>query len=351
MKAYLILEDGSVYSGESIGAVRDCMCEIVFNTSCVGYVETLSDPSYYGQGVVLTYPIVGSYGVNLSDMESGRIWAKCLVVRELSQAASNFRMEISLSDYLCRYGVPGIEGVDTRALTKKLRDKGTMAGFLTTAHFEVDEVVAKLKEYKSKNAVKAVTGVSKTHHAASGKKVAVIDYGVKNSIINELVTRNVDVTVYPATTPVDEILAEKYDGIVLSNGPGNPCENEDLIEQVKAIYDTDIPVLALELGHEMLALATGGKVEKMLHGHRGGNYSVKFLKENRCYITSQNHGYAVTDINRSIASVSHTNVNDGTIEGVEYAGKKIISVQFAPCHETSFIFDEFVNMMGGNQNA
>ncbi|MBQ7876708.1 MAG: carbamoyl phosphate synthase small subunit [Clostridia bacterium] len=351
MKAYLILEDGSVYSGESIGAVRDCICEVVFNTSAVGYVETLSDPSYYSQGVVLTYPIVGSYGVNLSDMESNRIWAKCLIVRELSQAASNFRMEITLSDYLCRYGVPGIEGVDTRALTKKLRDNGTMAGFLTTTHFEVDEVVAKLKEYKSKNAVKAVTSVSKAHFSGEGKKVAVIDYGVRKSLVDEFVNRGMDVTVFPATTPADEILSEKFDGIILSNGPGNPCDNEDLIDEVKKIYSSGTPILAIELGHELLALSAGGKVEKMGHGHRGGNYPVKFVDKNRSYITSQNHGYVVTAIDENIAEVSHVNINDGTIEGIKYKGKDIVSVQFAPGSETSFVFDEFVMMMGGKENA
>lgn len=351
MKAYLILEDGSVYSGESIGAVRDCMCEIVFNTSCVGYVETLSDPSYYGQGVVLTYPIVGSYGVNLGDMESERIWAKCLIVRELSQAASNFRMEITLSDYLCRYGVTGIEGIDTRALTKKLRDEGTMAGFITTTHFELDEVVQKLKEYKSKNAVKAVTSVSTSFIPGGEKKVAVLDLGMRNSLIEELKKRNLDITVYPATTRADEILAKGYDGFVLSNGPGNPCDNEDVIETVKALYSSDVPMLALEMGHEILALATGGKVEKMKHGHRGGNYGVKFKDKNRCYITSQNHGYVVSEVNEAVAAISHTNINDGTIEGVEYKGKKIISVQFTPSHETDFIFDEFVTMMGGKENA
>lgn len=351
MEAYLILEDGSVYSGKSIGAVRDCICEVVFNTSAVGYVETLSDPSYYGQGVVLTYPIVGGYGVNLSDMESNRIWAKCIIVRELSQAASNFRMEITLSDYLCRYGVPGIEGVDTRALTKKLRDKGTMAGFLTTTHFEIEEVVAKLKEYKSKTAVKAVTSVSKINYPGEGKKVAVMDYGVKKSLIDVFVNRGMDVTVYPANTAADTILNENYDGIVLSNGPGNPCDNEELIAEVKKFYASSVPILAVELGHELLALATNGEVEKMSHGHRGGNYPVKFTDENRTYITSQNHGYVVTKVDENVAKVSHVNINDGTIEGLEYLGKKIVSVQFAPCNETSFIFDKFADMMGGNQNA
>ncbi len=351
MKAYLILEDGSVYEGESIGAVRDCTCEIVANTSVVGYVETLSDPSYYGQGVVLTYPIVGGYGVNLSDMESERIWAKCLIVRELSEAASNFRMEITLSDYLCRYGVTGIEGVDTRAIAIKLRDKGSMVGFVTTTHFELDEVVAKLKEYKAKNGIKAVTSVSSRHIEGSGKKVAVIDYGVKKSIIDSLKARNLDITVYPATTAVDEILNAAYDGIVLSNGPGNPCEYEDIIADVKKIYESGVAVLGIELGHELMALAAGGSVEKMEHGHRGGNYPVKFVDLGRFYITSQNHGYVVTAIDESVAKVSHYNINDSTIEGLKYTGKNILTVQFAPCHETDFIYDNFVSMMGGNENA
>ena len=346
MKAYLILEDGSVYEGKSIGAVRDCTCEIVFNTSVVGYVETLSDPSYYGQGVVLTYPIVGGYGVNLSDMESSRIWTKCLVVRELSQAESNFRMEITLSEYLCRYGVPGIEGVDTRALAKKLRDNGSMAGFLTTTHFEVDEVVAKLKEYKSKNAVKAVTCVNEEHFKGDGKKVVVVDLGVKNSVINALTSRKLDVTVVPATTSFEEIAGYKPDGIVLSNGPGNPCENTDILDVVKKLYEGNIPVLGIELGHELLAIAAGCKVEKMKHGHRGSNYPVKFIDKNIVYITSQNHGYAVTQTSDNVV-VTHKNINDGSIEGLGYNGKKIISVQFAPCTETEFVYDQFVELMGG----
>lgn len=347
MKAYLILEDGSVYEGKSIGAVRDCMCEVVFNTSVVGYVETLSDPSYYGQGVVLTYPIVGGYGVNLSDMESSRIWAKCLIVRELSEAASNFRMEITLSEYLCRYGVPGIEGIDTRALARKLRDNGSMAGFLTTTHFEVDEVVAKLKEYKSKNAVKAVTCVNEDFIKGDGKKVVVLDLGVKNSVINNLKARGFDITIVPATTTFEEIKGYNPDGIVISNGPGNPCENTDIIDTVKAIYEAGIPALGLELGCELMALATGGKVEKMAHAHRGSNYPVKFIEKNISYITSQNHGYVVTEIDENISTVTHRNVNDGTIEGVSYKGKDIVTVQFAPGGETEFVYDEFLKMMGG----
>ncbi|MGM9551279.1 MAG: carbamoyl phosphate synthase small subunit [Clostridia bacterium] len=352
MKAYLILEDGSVYEGKSIGAVRDCMCEVVFNTSVVGYVETLSDPSYYGQGVVLTYPIVGNYGVNLSDMESDRIWAECLIVRELSRAASNFRMEISLSDYLCRYGVAGIEGIDTRALTKKLRNNGTMAGFLTTSNFEVEEVVSRLKEYKrDENAAKAVTSVNKRNIPGTGKKVAILDCGVRNSVIEKLKKRNLDITVYPFNTSADEILNGGYDGVIISNGPGNPYDAGGMIEEVKKLCEDDIPLLGLELGHEIVAIAMGGKVRKMLHGHRGSNYPVKFIKEKIVYITSQNHGYEVEEIDLDVAEVKCVNINDSTIEALSYKNKNIVTYQFCPGGETEFVFDEFVEMMGGNQNA
>ncbi|MBR5535993.1 MAG: carbamoyl phosphate synthase small subunit [Clostridia bacterium] len=350
MKAYLILEDGSVYEGKSIGAVRDCTCEIVVNTSVVGYVETLSDPSYYGQGVVLTYPIIGSYGVNLSDMESERIWAKCLIVRELSEAASNFRMEITLSDYLCRYGVTGIEGIDTRALASKLRDKGSMAGFVTTSYFEKDEVIAKLKEYKAKNGVKAVTSVSCRHIPGKGKKVAVLDCGVKNSVIGKLTERGMDVTVYPAVTSAEEILRDKPDGIVISNGPGNPEENAELIKEVGKLAEAGIPMLGLELGHQLIALATGSTVKKLGHGHRGSNYPVKFIEKNIVYITSQNHGYVVDNVSDK-AEVICVNINDASVEGLRYTDKSIVSYQFAPGAETSFVYDEFVLMMGGSANA
>ncbi len=352
MKAYLILEDGSVYEGRSIGAVRDCMCEVVFNTQVVGYVETLSDPSCYGQGVVFTYPIIGSYGVNLSDMESSRIWAKCIIVRELSEAASNFRMEISLSDYLCRYGVAGIEGIDTRALTKKLRDNGTMMGFLTTNYFEVEDVVSKLKAYnKMENAVKAVTSVSTKHVEGSGKKVCVIDYGVKNSLIEKLASRNMDITVFPATVSSEEVLSGNFDGVVLSNGPGNPNDVPEMVQVVKEICDSGKSVLGVEFGHELVALAYGGSVTKMGHGHRGSNYPVKFTEENKVYITSQNHGYAVDKIDENTAEVIGYNINDTTVEALRYKGKNVVTYQFCPGGETEFVFDEFVKMMGGNQNA
>lgn len=356
MKAYLILEDGSVYEGESIGAVRDCTCEVVFNTAMTGYVETLSDPSYFGQGVILTYPIVGSYGVNLSDMESKRIWASCLIVRELSQQSSNFRKEVTLSDYLCRYGIPGISGIDTRALTKKIREHGTMAGFLTTGHFDADKVAEELKEYKIKDAVKTVSGNSVKHLENGGKKVALMDFGAKDNIAECLHRRGLDVTVYPSDTPAEVIIAAKPDGIMLSNGPGDPKDNTEVIENIKKLYNTDIPIFGICLGHQLMALATGARTEKLKYGHRGANHPVKDLERGRVYITSQNHGYVVAEIDENAAKVSHININDKTIEGLRYLNKNIFTVQFHPeaspgPQDTEYLFDEFIDMMGGRENA
>jgi carbamoyl-phosphate synthase small subunit len=356
LKAYLILEDGSVYEGKSIGAVRDCTCEVVFNTAMTGYVETLSDPSYFGQGVILTYPIVGSYGVNFADMESGRIWVSCLIVRELAEQSSNFRKEATLSDYLCRYGIPGISGIDTRALTKKIRERGTMAGFLTTQHFDIDKVVSELKEYKIKDAVKSVSRKSVKHLENDGKKVALMDFGAKDNIASCLHKRGLDVTVYPDDTTAEEIIASKPDGIMLSNGPGNPEDNEEIIKNIKKLYDTDIPIFGICLGHQLMALATGAKTEKLKYGHRGANHPVKDLERGRVYITSQNHGYVVSEIDESVAKISHVNVNDKTIEGLKYLNKNIFTVQFHPeaspgPQDTEYLFDEFIEMMGGVQNA
>ncbi len=356
MKAYLVLEDGSVYEGESFGAMRSVTCEVVFNTAMTGYVETLSDPSYYGQGVILTYPIIGNYGVNLADMESKKIWVSCLIVREYSEQSSNFRKEITLNDYLCQYGIPGISGVDTRALTKKIREHGTMAGYLTTEHFDKDEVIASLKEYKIVNAVKTVSGKTIKRMENSGLRVALMDFGAKDNIARCLHKRGLDVTIYPENTPAEEIIASRPDGIMLSNGPGNPEDNVSVIENIKKLYDTDIPIFGICLGHQLMALATGAKTEKLKYGHRGANHPVKDLERGRVYITSQNHGYVVAKIDESVAEISHVNINDGTIEGLRYKGKNIFTVQFHPeaspgPQDTEYLFDEFIDMMGGVRNA
>ncbi len=357
MKAYLILADGSVYTGNSFGSSRDACMEVVFNTSMTGYTEVLTDPSYYGQGVIMTYPIEGNYGVNFDDMESRRIWVSCFIVREYTTLASNFRNQASLDELLKKYDIPAISGVDTRALTKKIRVNGTMNGYLTTnPDYNMEEILSMLNSYTIKDAVKSVTRDEKQHFANSGKRVALLDVGAKDNIIESLHKRGLDVTVYPANTPAEEIIASGPDGIMLSNGPGDPTECIEVIENLKKLYATDIPIFGICLGHQLLALATGATTEKLKYGHRGANHPVKDLALGRVFITSQNHGYVVSKINDDVAQISHVNVNDGTVEGLKYKGKKIFTVQFHPeaCpgpQDTEYLFDEFIEMMGGSKNA
>ena len=357
MKAYLILADGSVYTGEAFGAERDAMMEVVFNTSMTGYTEVLTDPSYYGQGVVMTYPIEGNYGVNYADMESRRVWVKCFIVREYTALASNFRNEITLDHLLKEYGIPGISGVDARALTKKIRVNGTMGGYLTTnPNFNKDAIVAQLKDYKITDAVKSVTCSSARNYHGSGRRVALLDVGAKDNIVESLHKRGLDVTVYPAETPAEEIIASRPDGIMLSNGPGDPTECVEVINNLKKLYETDIPIFGICLGHQLMALATGATTEKLKYGHRGANHPVKDLALGRVYITSQNHGYVVSKINPEAAEISHINVNDGTVEGLRYKNKNIFTVQFHPeaCpgpQDTEYLFDEFIDMMEGKRDA
>ncbi len=358
MKAYLILADGSVYTGESFGANRDAVMEVVFNTSMTGYTEVLTDPSYYGQGVIMTYPIEGNYGVNYQDMESRRIWVSSFIVREYTTLASNFRNEATLDEFLRRYDIPAISGVDTRALTKKIRESGTMGGYLTTnPDFDKEEIVEKLKAYAIKDAVKTVTRGGKTRLVNDGGyRVALLDVGAKDNIADSLHRRGLDVTVYPALTSAEEILAAKPDGIMISNGPGDPTDCGEVIANIKKLYDSDVPIFGICLGHQLMALATGASTEKLKYGHRGANHPVKDLALGRVYITSQNHGYVVSKINEDVAEISHINVNDGTVEGLRYKGKNIFTVQFHPeaCpgpQDTEYLFDEFIAMMGGKNNA
>ncbi len=357
MKAYLIMADGSVYTGEAFGAVREAVCEVVFNTSMTGYTEVLTDPSYYGQGVVMTYPIEGNYGVNFNDMESRRVWVKCFIVRERTELASNFRNEASLDELLKRYGVPAISGIDTRALTKKIRLGGTMGGYLTTqSDFNKEKILSMLRDYTIKDAVKSVTRSDVKEYPSDGKKVALLDVGAKDNIAESLRRRGLSVNIYPAYTPAEEIIAAKPDGIMLSNGPGDPTECTEIIANLRKLYETDIPIFGICLGHQLMALATGASTEKMKYGHRGANHPVKDLALGRVFITSQNHGYVVNKINEDVAEISHVNVNDGTVEGLKYKNKNIFTVQFHPeaCpgpQDTEYLFDEFIEMMGGNRNA
>ncbi len=356
MKAFLILEDGTVFEGSSIGAAREVISEIVFNTSMTGYLEVLTDPSYAGQAVVMTYPLIGNYGIT-PDMESARPWPDGYIVRELSRMPSNFRCEGTVQNFLAQHGIPGIAGIDTRALTKILREKGTMNGMITTnENYHLEEILPRLKAYQTGNVVEKVTSDGISRLAGKGKRVALMDFGAKNNIVKSLQQRGCEVTIYPAHTNAEEILADKPDGIMLSNGPGDPKECKEIIEELKKLYQSDTPIFAICLGHQLMALANGADTHKMKYGHRGGNHPVKDLETGRVYISSQNHGYVVDTehLDPAVAVPAFINVNDGTNEGLKYTGKNIFTVQFHPeaCpgpQDSSYLFDRFIDMMGGNQ--
>lgn len=391
MQAFLILEDGTVFTGTHIGAEKEIISEIVFNTSMAGYPEVLTDPSYAGQAVCMTYPLIGNYGVCRDDMESRKPWSDGFIVRELSRTASNFRTDMTIQEFLTEYGVPGIAGIDTRALTKILREKGTMNGMITTnQNYSLEEILPVLKEYTAGKVVEKVTcskkfeikgsGTLKENGPVSGsagfdadkyasgihekkpsmikelsgagRKIALLDLGAKDNIADSLAKRGCDVTVYPALTQAEEIIADAPDGIMLSNGPGDPKECISIIEEIKKLYVTNIPIFAICLGHQLMALATGADTFKMKYGHRGGNHPVKDLMTGRVYISSQNHGYVVDTekLDESVAVPAFINVNDGTNEGLSYTGKNIFTVQFHPeaCpgpQDSGYLFDRFIEML------
>ena len=391
MKAFLILEDGTVFEGTHIGADKEIISEIVFNTSMAGYLEVLTDPSYAGQAVCMTYPLIGNYGICREDMESRKLWPDGFIVRELSRIPSNFRSNATIQEFLEEYGIPGIAGIDTRALTKILREKGTMNGMITTKEpTDMEALKARLKAYtvgdvvdivtcEHKYSLKGVTDLSENGPISGsakytgekekrpslvrklngkGKKVALLDLGAKENIARSLVQRGCDVTVYPAGTTAEEIFADHPDGIMLSNGPGDPKSCTQIIKNIKDLYDGDIPIFAICLGHQLMALATGADTYKMKYGHRGGNHPVKDLSTGRVYISSQSHGYVVDmdKLDPKIATPAFVNVNDGTCEGLSYTGKNIFTVQFHPeaCpgpQDSGYLFDRFIEMMEVEKHA
>ena len=357
MRAFLILEDGTVFEGTSIGSTRDMISEIVFNTSMTGYLEVLTDPSYAGQAVVMTYPLIGNYGICYDDMESERPWLDGYIVRELSRMPSNFRCQGTIQEFLEKYDIPGISGIDTRALTKILREKGTMNGMITTnENYNLNEILPQLRAYEVGDVVSKVTCKEKYTLPGDGYKVALMDFGAKRNIAKSLNERGCEVTVYPAHTSAKEIVDAKPDGIMLSNGPGDPKTCVSIIEELKKLYDTDIPIFAICLGHQLMALANGADSHKLKYGHRGGNHPVKDLKTGKVYISSQNHGYVVDPgtMGEDVAKEAFINVNDKTNEGLEYIGKNIFTVQFHPeaCpgpQDSGALFDRFIDMMGGTK--
>ncbi len=355
MRATLILENGRTFVGESIGSAEDRICEMVFNTSMVGYQEILTDPSYAGQGIVMSYPLIGNYGVNHEDNESGRPWAEAFIVRSLSARGSNFRNEGTLDNYLKEHNITGIQGIDTRALTKILRNQGTMNGMITCAeHFNVDELIEKMKAYRVEGTVERVSTKESVQYKIDNPKykIAMLDIGAKRNMIGCLNRRGCNVTLLPAHTKASDILSGGYDGVMLSNGPGDPADNVEIIAEVKKLYDSDMPIFAVCLGHQLMALATGATTQRLAYGHRGANHPVRDIKAGRVFITSQNHGYMVNSdsVNPDIAEVSHINVNDGTCEGLTYKNKRIFTVQFHPeaspgPQDTEYLFDKFLEMV------
>ena len=375
MKAYLVLENGMVYEGRAIGCWPDsdaeaAVGELVFTTGMTGYLETLTDPSYAGQIIMQTFPMIGNYGVISQDFE-GKSFAKGYVVHELIDTPSNFRSEGKLDAFLKEQGIPGICGVDTRALTRLIRENGVMNACLyQSSEFKVQSsnmsgLPERIREYRVKNVVAEVSTkevlefgpgspTSAACSCAEGETlhVVLIDYGAKRNIIRCLVKRGCRVTVVPHDTPAEEILALKPDGVMLSNGPGDPAENEFEVQQIAKLVGK-LPVFGICLGHQLTALAMGGKTYKLKYGHRGANQPVTDGK--RTWITTQNHGYAVeSESMKGTAQLSFRNANDQSCEGLEYPGKRCFTVQFHPeaCagpHDTEFLFDRFLRMMRGEE--
>lgn len=363
MQAYLILANGTVLAGRSVGCTGTTVGEVVFATGMVGFQETLTDPSYYGQIITQTYPLIGNYGMNRQDMESGRIWAKGYIVREACTAPSNFRCELTLDAFLKENGAIGIEGIDTRSLTRTLREGGVMNGAITTEFDPAAQpgrlaaLLEQVRGYTVAGAVAAVTCTApQTFEPAGGLAegeaplhVALLDLGCKNNIVRCLQKRGCRVTVLPGGTTAAQLAALQPDGLMLSNGPGDPAENVQIIQNIAEMLDTGIPAFGICLGHQLTALAAGAKTTKLKYGHRGANQPVTDFALGRTFITSQNHGYAVVGgtLPPGVGTVSHVNANDKTCEGVAYTRWNCFTVQFHPeanggPKDTEFLFDRFI---------
>lgn len=354
-KAYLILATGQIFEGKSFGASGTGVGELVFTTGMTGLAESLTDPSYYGQIVMYTFPLIGNYGISSEDFESPGCQFRGVVVREYCETPSNFRCEFTVDQFLKDHNIVGICGVDTRELTQLIRDKGVVNAIITTkSPEEVDTSV--LESYRVSHSVENTSTKETYTGMPSGAlySVALIDYGAKDSIERALLDRKCKVTVFPYNVPAEEILKGGFDGVMLSNGPGDPADNTYSIEQIKKLL-RKLPIFGICLGHQLLALAAGGKTVKLKFGHRGANQPVKDLKSGKIYITSQNHGYAVDagSIDSTVGELRYVNVNDGTCEGVDYPELRAFSTQFHPeahagpldCEDA---FSRFTKMMGGN---
>lgn len=352
LKAYIILEDGQVFCGKRFGAEMDAVGEIVFTTGMGGYIETLTDPTFCGQIVLQTFPLIGNCGMIFEDVESKKSYVSGYIVKQWCDAPSNFRTEQDLDSYLKEEGIPGIYDVDTREITRILREKGTMKAKIVS---EIPEnIKAEFDGFTLCDTVKTVTAKEKkTYAAACDKKytVALYDFGSKAEIVKELTQKGCEVISVPCFDGADEILALGADGVVIGNGPGCPCENKEQIEEIKKLIGK-LPMLGVGLGHQMMALSQGAEVIKHTFGHRGANQPVKCAENGRTYITNQNHGYIVDvdSVEKAGGKINFINANDNTCEGIEYPGKNAFSVQFIPAwKDAEMVYGKFVEMMGGTK--
>ena len=359
MKSILALEDGTTFEGSSFGAAGTTFGEVVFNTSMAGYQEILTDPSYKGQIVTMTYPLIGNYGSNSEDIESRKPFVEGFVVRECSELASNWRNECTLDEYLKKYNIIGIEGIDTRALTRHIRLAGAMKAVISTEELNPDKLIEMAKASESlvgKDLVKEVSSREITKYNKGGKyNVVVMDTGVKYNILRLLAARNCRVTVVPADTSAEKILELKPDGLMLSNGPGDPAAVTYVVENVKKLLGK-VPMFGICLGQQMLGLAMGGRTFKLKFGHHGANHPVKDLKTGKVHITVQNHGFCVDidSLPKDDIEITHINLNDKTLEGIRHKSLPVFSVQFHPeagpgPHDANYMFDKFVEMMEKNR--
>ena len=353
-KVYLTLQNGKQFVGEQFGATGETVGELVFTTGMTGYIETLTDPSYYGQIVTQTFPLIGNYGMIETDGESKKPWVSAYIVREKCDQPSNFRCEGTLDDYLKKHNIIGIYGIDTRELTKIVRETGVMNAAITRAPVKD---FSRINDYRIKGAVEAVTCRELEYMGdPNGIRVAVWDFGAKENIMRELAKRGCYCIKVPAFYTAEQILSLNPQGLMLTNGPGDPTENEDIIKNLRKLAGK-LPIFGICLGHQLFALAMGGKTKKMKYGHRGSNQPVKNLDTGRVYISSQNHGYEVISSSLSFGKLSFINANDGTCEGFEYPDINAYTVQFHPeacggSHDASFLFDKFIRIMKeGKYNA